>query len=134
MTRRDEAMGSREARALARDALAAAYRKKAYQPVLLDVSSSVSYADCILIISGRSIRQVEAIAEAIQGGLKELGRDPIGVEGGRGDKWLLLDYGDLIIHLFYHPQREFYDLEGLWPEAERVELEVPEELRVVRMS
>jgi ribosome-associated protein len=121
----------RDAKALAREALAAAYVKKAYQPVLLDVSSFVSYADCILIVSGRSIRQLEAIAEAIQGGLKELGREPLGVEGSRGDKWLLIDYGDLVIHLFYHPLREFYDLEGLWPEAERVELEVPDELRTV---
>ena len=55
--------------------------------------------------------------------------DALGVEGARGSQWVLTDYGDVVVHIFYHPLREFYDLEGLFSEAPREELEVPEELR-----
>jgi len=114
-------------------AVAAALTKNALQPSLLDVSDKASYTDFILVLSGRSIRQVEAITEAIQQELKGQGSDLIGLEGKRGGQWMLLDYGDVVIHIFYHPVRDVYDLEGLWPDAERVELEVPPELRVAQM-
>ena len=113
--------------------LAAAFTKNALQPVLLDVTGFASYTDFILILSGRSTRQVEAIAEAIQQNLKEERHDPLGVEGERGSQWMLLDYGDVVVHVFYHPLRDYYDLEGLWSEAPRVRLEVPPELRAVQM-
>ena len=115
-------------------ALEAALTKNALQPALLDVSEASSYTDYILIFSGRSTRQVEAIAEAIRQGMKGAGHEVLGVEGQRGSQWMLLDYADVVIHVFYHPQREFYDLEGLWSEAPRVELEVPAELRWANMD
>lgn len=121
-------------RTLALQAVEAAFTKNAYEPVLLDVAEISSYTDYILVLSGRSVRQVEAVSEAIQQGLKEQGHDPLGVEGERGGQWFLLDYGDLVVHIFYHPVREFYDLEGLWSEASRVELDVPPELRVAQMA
>ncbi len=100
---------------------------------MLDVSEKASYTDFILVLSGRSIRQVEAITEAIQQDLKGKGSDLFGLEGKKGGQWMLLDYGDVVIHVFYHPVRDFYDLEGLWSDAERVELDVPPELRVAQM-
>lgn len=115
-------------------AVEASYTKNAYQPVLLDVAEMSSYTDYILVLSGRSIRQVEAISEGIQHELKAQGHDPLGVEGRRGDQWILLDYTDVVIHVFHHPVREFYDLEGFWSEAARVELDVPPELRVVHLA
>jgi ribosome-associated protein len=109
----------------------AALEKKALEPVLLDVSQEASYTDYILVVSGRSDRHVMAVADAIQESLKKsLGRRPIGVEGQRDGQWSLLDFGDLVVHVFYHPMRDFYDLEGLWIDAPRVPLEVPPESRL----
>jgi ribosome-associated protein len=121
-------------RELALEALTAAFTKNALEPVLLDVAGLSSYTNFILLLSARSIRQVEAIRDAIQQNLKEQRHVPLGVEGERGGQWLLLDYGDVVIHIFYHPLRDFYDLEGLWSEAPRVQLEVPPELRHVQMA
>ena len=121
-------------RTLALEAVQAAFTKNAYEPILLDVTGLSSYTDFILILSGRSVRQVEAVAEAIQKEMKTRGHDPMGVEGERGGQWYLLDFGDVVIHVFYHPMREYYDLEGIWFEAPRVELEVPPELRVAQMA
>ncbi len=121
-------------RELALEALTAAFTKNALQPVLLDVTGLSSYADFILLLSGRSIRQVEAIRDIIEQTLKAHRHEPIGVEGERGGQWLLIDYGDVVVHIFYHPLREYYDLEGLWSEAPRVQLEVPPELRVAQVA
>jgi ribosome-associated protein len=121
-------------RELALEALDAAFTKNAYQPVLLDVSELSSYTDYILIVSGRSNRQVEAIVEAVQQELKSQDQEPLGKEGQRGGQWMLLDYGDVVVHVFYHPMREHYDLEGFWSDAPQVELEVPPELRVVQLA
>ncbi len=115
-------------------ALEAALTKNALQPALLNVSESSSYTDYILIFSGRSTRQVEAITEAVRQGMKGAGHEALGVEGQRGDQWMLLDYADVVVHVFYHPQRGFYDLEGLWSEAPRVEIDVPPELQYVNMD
>jgi ribosome-associated protein len=119
---------------LAMEAVTAAFTKNAYQPVLLDVAQISSYTDYILILSGRSTRQVESISEAVQQELKSSGHDPLGVEGERGGQWMLLDYTDVVIHIFHHPVREYYDLEGFWSEAERVKLEVPPELRMIQLA
>ena len=114
---------------LALEAVNAAFTKNALQPVLLDVTGLASYTDYLLILSGRSVRQVEAIADAVEQGMKEKGHDPLGREGMRGGQWLLIDYGDIVVHVFYHPMREYYDLEGLWVDAVPVTLDVPPELR-----
>jgi ribosome-associated protein len=114
----------------ARWALHAALEKKGLEPVLLDVSELCSYTEYLLLVSGRSDRQVEAIAEAVGIELKKRGRTALGVEGISSGQWALLDYGDVVVHVFYHPVREHYDLEGLWIDATRVEIEVPGEARV----
>jgi ribosome-associated protein len=112
-------------------ALSLALDKKALEPVLLDVRELCSFCNYQLVLSGRSERQVDAIADGIAAGLKEDGLRPIGSEGARTGQWGLLDYGDFVVHVFLHSAREHYDLEGLWSDAPRVEIEVPPEARVV---
>jgi ribosome-associated protein len=116
-----------ETRAHAIAAMEAALDKRALEPVLIDVSGIGSYTDFIGIVSGRSDRQVDAIAEGISQALKARGLYPLGQEGGGSGRWTLLDFGAFVIHVFYHPVREFYDLESLWIEAPRVKLDVPPE-------
>lgn len=94
--------------------------KKASDILILDVRGLTSVADAFLICSGRSNRQVSAIAEHIHVTLKKEGIYPLSLEGGSEGHWVLLDYGHVIIHVFYEPIREFYDLEGLWQDAARV--------------
>ena len=99
----------------------AALGKKAMNLVALDVHELTSFADIFIICSGRSNRQVNAIAEHIQIDLKKHKIKPLSVEGVGDGHWVLLDYGHVIIHVFYEPVREFYDLEGLWLDAKRIE-------------
>jgi ribosome-associated protein len=79
------------------------------------------------VVSGRSDRQVDAIAENVCAVMKASGRPPLGREGTGTGRWTLLDFGAFVVHVFYHPVREFYDLESLWIEAPRVKLDVPPE-------
>jgi ribosome-associated protein len=94
--------------------------KKALNVVALDVAEMTSYADVFIFCSGRSNRQVIAIAENIKTDLKKHKIKPLNVEGTKDGHWVLLDYGHVIIHVFYEPVREFYDLEGLWVDAKRI--------------
>jgi ribosome-associated protein len=96
---------------------------KALDLVLLDVSRFSSFADYFIICSGKSGRQVQGIADNLENELRYRGLKPIGTEGKREGHWVLLDYGDVIIHVFYDPVRYFYDLESLWSDAARVELD-----------
>jgi ribosome-associated protein len=94
--------------------------KKASNIVALDVHDLTSIADVFIICSGQSNRQVSAIAEFIQADLKKHKIRPLSVEGSRDGHWVLLDYGHVIVHVFYEPVREFYDLESLWIDARRI--------------
>jgi ribosome-associated protein len=116
-----------DTRALAVSAMEAALDKRALEPVLIEVAAMGSYTDFIGVVSGRSDRQVDAIAEAVIAAMKARGRLPLGREGEGTGRWTLLDFGAFVIHVFYHPVREFYDLESLWIEAPRVKLDVPPE-------
>jgi ribosome-associated protein len=111
-------------------ALSLALDKKALEPVLLDVRELCSFCNYQLVLSGRSDRQVDAIADGIAAGLKAEGLRPLGSEGARTGQWALLDYGDFVVHVFLHSAREHYDLEGLWSDAARVPIEVPADARV----
>jgi len=101
----------------------AALKKKAFDLIVLDIKEISSFADFFIICSGNSNRQVKAIASSIEHDLKRKGVYPLGIEGFNEGKWVLLDYDDIIIHVFYHPIREFYELERLWADAPRIELE-----------
>jgi len=98
----------------------AALGRKAIDLVMLDVRELTSVADVFIICSGRSNRQVIAIAEHIQRDLKNHRIRPLNVEGKKDGLWVLLDYGHVIIHIFHEPMRSFYDLEGLWIDAARI--------------
>jgi ribosome-associated protein len=111
-------------------ALDLALDKKALEPILLDVRELCSFCNYQLVLSGRSDRQVDAIADGINAGLKQEGLRAIGSEGARTGQWALLDYGDFVVHVFLHSARENYDLEGLWSDAPRVAIEVPPEARI----
>ena len=121
-------MSSKE---LALAAVEAALDKKGLEPVLLDLSEQSSYTDFILVVSGRSDRHVQHVADGIEESLaREHGRRAIGSEGKTDGRWVLIDYGEVVIHVFHHPQRDFYDLEGLWCDAPRVPLEIPDEAHI----
>lgn len=111
-------------------ALAFALDKKALEPVLLDVRDLCSFCNYQLVVSGRSDRQVDAIADGIAAGFKLEGERPLGAEGARTGQWSLLDYGDFVVHVFLHSAREHYDLEGLWNDAPRIPIDVPAEARI----
>jgi len=99
--------------------------KKAYDLVLLEVSEVTFIADYFIICSGRSDRQVQSIAQGIEEYLGKEGITPFSVEGQTRGQWVLMDFSDVIVHIFYQPVREFYDLEGLWSHAPRVNLPEP---------
>ena len=96
--------------------------KKAMDVVVLDMADASSITDYFLICSGGSQRQVQAIADAIGEQLKQAGITSLGVEGYREGHWILMDYGDVIVHVFSQETREFYDLEHLWANAPKIDL------------
>ncbi len=97
-----------------------ALAKKAEDPVLLDVRGLTSIADFFIIVSGRSHRQVTAIAEHVVKELKNRNIKPLSIDGVKEGHWVLIDYGDVVMHVFYDSIRRFYDLEGLWGDAKRM--------------
>ena len=103
----------------------AALDHKAYDLVVLETGRISSIADYFVICSGRSDTQVQAIGDAIDGALRDRGERALSIEGMQHGQWVLMDYGDVVIHIFYVPVREFYELERLWVRAPRVELPEP---------
>lgn len=91
--------------------------KKADKVVILNIKKLSAVADYLLICSADSERQVQAIADSIEDGLRKKGERPLGVEGVTEGRWALIDYVDVVVHIFLDPVRSFYDLEGLWAEA-----------------
>ena len=107
------------------DCTRAALDRKAYDLLVLETGRLSSIADYFVICSGRSDTQVQAIAEGVEAHLAERGERPLSVEGLPRGQWVLMDYGDVVVHVFYVPVREFYHLERLWVRAPRVELPEP---------
>ncbi len=99
----------------------AASDKKAFQIVGLEVGHLTSYTDSLLICSGASDRQVAAIADEVQRQLKDAGRRPLHIEGESHADWVLLDYGDFVVHVFTEERRTYYGLDGLWGDAPKLE-------------
>lgn len=95
----------------------ASLERKAKDLALLNVKELSAFADYFLICSASSDRQVRAIADTIQEKLQDAGIVPLGVEGESAGQWILLDYGDVIIHIFLEAVRSFYELERLWADA-----------------
>ena len=108
-------------------ALHFASEKKAFNIVALDLREIASFAEFFIIASGANQRQVQAISDEISEQLKkQLNVRPIRIEGYRTAEWILLDYGDFIVHIFEEKSREFYDLERLWRDAKKVK--IPEDI------
>jgi len=118
-----------ESREKSRLCINAVLNKKALDLILLDVRKVSSFADYFIICSGQSSRHVQGIASSIKESLAKEGIYPLGIEGFTQGSWILMDYNEVIIHIFYKTIREFYDLEGLWSDAKRIETQT-EELRI----
>ena len=103
----------------------AAEEKKASEIVVLDVALKSGVTDYFLICSAESERQVIAVKDHIEKVLDEKGYRLYGLEGLEAGVWVLMDYDDVVVHVFYQPIRSFYDLEGLWMKAPRIELPEP---------
>lgn len=120
-----ELVPSEEARQLALAAAAAGLDKKAVGVEILDVLGKVDYTDYLVLMTGRSDRHVDAIAQGILEALqKEKNKKALSVEGLQAAVWVLIDFGDIVVHVFQEEARETYDIAGLWLDAAR--LPVPE--------
>ena len=103
-------------------AIHAASEKKAIDPVVLDLREIASFTDYFMIVSGANERQVQAISDEVYETLKKAGETAARVEGYKTAEWILLDFGDFVVHVFEQKARKFYDLERLWRESKRVPL------------
>lgn len=115
--------GSDESRTIAVAAARAAAAKQAEDVSILDVHGLIVITDYFVICSGSTERQVKTIVEEVETSLRELGRRPVRREGESEARWLLLDYVDVVVHVFADEEREYYDLERLWLDAPRVEFD-----------
>jgi ribosome-associated protein len=103
-------------------AINAAAEKKAIEPTVLDLRGISSFTDFFLIVTGANRRQVQAISDEVVDHLKRNGSPAARVEGYQTAEWVLIDYGDFVVHVFDDKARRFYDLERLWREARRRDL------------
>jgi ribosome-associated protein len=103
----------------------AALDKKAYDLVVLQVSALTSVADYFVICTGRSDIQVQSICRAVEESMATDGVKPLAIEGFTHGQWVLLDFGDVVVHVFYETVRQFYNLEGLWGQARQCALPEP---------
>ena len=110
----------------------AALEKKAKNIIILNMQKVTSFADYSIVCSGNSDRQVQSIAQAIEENMKKNGFLPLGIEGEKTAQWILMDYADIIVHVFYEPVRDLYDMERLWSDAPRMEIDNDAE-RITRL-
>jgi ribosome-associated protein len=123
-SKREVSRASDDARQLATLIAVAALDKKAIGLEILDVSGRVDYADFLVLMTGRSDRQVAALASGIEDSLRKQGKKPISVEGMPHATWVLMDFGDVVVHVFQEEARGMYDIEGLWMDARRLPVPV----------
>ena len=109
---------------LAKICARAALDAKAEDLVILDVKGISSFTDYFVIMNGRSTRHVQGLAETIEQEMRSKRVNTSHAEGIQEGMWVLLDFGDVVVHIFYHEQRKFYDLEGLWHDAKPVSIDV----------
>lgn len=95
--------------------------KKAIDVKIMEIGRLSSIADYLVLASGRSDKQTQAIAESVKKGLKKYGK-ALDVEGLKEGNWIVIDYGDVLVHVFQEEIRRYYDLDGLWASADRVEI------------
>ena len=95
---------------------------KAKEITALNIKEASDVADYVVVVSGRSDRQVQGIGNRIIQNLAELGIEPSSIEGYEKGHWLLLDFDDVVVHIFFEPTRPHYNIEGLWPKAQRLDV------------
>ena len=105
-------------------AVQAALERKAIDPLVLDIGKVSTFTEQFVICHGTNSRQVQAIADSVQADLKGEGRRPLSVEGYQRAEWILLDYGDFVVHVFFKDKRYYYDLERLWRTAPKLPVPV----------
>jgi len=96
---------------------------KGLEPVLLEVTKFCSFADFFILCSGGSQRHVLALAQHVEEALSKAGVKPLGVEGREEGQWVLMDYNTVVVHIFLQPRREFYNLEDLWSEVPKTQID-----------
>jgi len=106
--------------AVVKRVVAACEEVKGQELTVLDVHSISDFADYFVVVSGRSDRQVQGITNRVVDELYRCGAKPLSVEGYEEGQWVLVDCGDVVVHVFYEPVRELYDLESLWMRAKRL--------------
>ena len=111
----------------------AALEKKAKKIIILNMQTVTSFADYAIVCSGSSDRQVQSIAQAVEETMKKSGSLPLGIEGEKAASWILMDYADVIVHVFYEPVREFYEIERLWSDAPRMDVS-DDAVRISRLN
>jgi len=117
-----QSLASDAAREVAVAIAIAALDKKAHALEILDVAGKVDYADFLVLMSGKSDRQVAALAQGIEEALRKLGKRALSIEGLPHAIWVLMDFGDVVVHVFQEDSRQLYDLDGLWMDAKRIPL------------
>lgn len=117
-------IASDAARQTATSIAVAALDKKAMGVEILDVAGKVDYADFLVVMTGRSDRHAQALAQGIEEDLKKKGVRPVAVEGLPRATWVLMDFGDVVVHVFQSDTRQMYDIEGLWLDAQRLPVPV----------
>ena len=108
---------------MARLAAGAALDKKALDPVVVDLRGISSVADYFVIVTGTSDRHVQAVSQNIMDAFDSLGIQLLGEEGLREGRWVLMDLGEVVVHVFLEDVRKYYDIERLWIDAPRLDLE-----------
>ena len=119
-------VASDAARSTAAAIAAAAIDKKAVAVEILDVAGKVDYADFLVIMTGRSDRHAQALAQGIEEALGQKSKRPVAVEGLLNGTWVLMDFGDVVVHVFQDEARQLYDIEGLWLDARRLPVAAPD--------
>jgi ribosome-associated protein len=120
-------VASKSARETASAIAIAALDKKAVGLQILDVAGRVDYADFLVIMTGRSDRHAQALAQGIEDAMRRRGLRPVAVEGLQQGSWVLMDFGEVVAHVFLHESRELYDIDGLWLDAKRLPVPGPVE-------
>jgi ribosome-associated protein len=113
-------LASDQARDTAATIAMAAIEKKAIALEILDVAGKVDYADFLVIMTGRSDRHAQALTQGIEDALRKKAIRPIAIEGLQRGSWVLIDFGDVVVHIFQDDARQLYDIDGLWLDARRL--------------
>jgi ribosome-associated protein len=130
----DTSLASDSARQVAISVAASALDKKASAVEIIEVAGKVDYTDFLVLMSGRSDRHVAALSNAIDDALRKKNVRPLAIEGQQRSIWIVMDYRDVVVHIFQEEARNLYDLDGLWIDARRVSVPMPTREGVPAMS